>query len=210
MFNFDYDVLQKVLEELRKNEFNAYFAENTEAAKKMILEMIPPGSTVGVGGSFTVRQMGLVELLKKRGNTVYDHWDKELGAEEIRKTLLCQRTCDVFLCSTNAITRDGQLINLDGSGNRVSSMIFGPGKVIVVAGLNKLVDDVQSGIHRVKNKVAPELYARKKAPAPCAAAGYCVNCRPPAKQCRALVIIEARPRMNADFNILLVGEELGI
>nr|WP_243270127.1 LUD domain-containing protein [Thermanaerosceptrum fracticalcis] len=120
------------------------------------------------------------------------------------------KNSDVFLCSTNALTLDGQLINLDGSGNRVSSLIFGPKKIIVIAGVNKIVDNVESGIARVKNVVAPELYRHKNAPAPCAKTGYCINCHPPVKQCRALVILEARPRINTDFHIILVGENLGI
>lgn len=204
------EVVQEVLNELRRNEFDAYYAQNSSQAKKLVLEMIPAGASVGVGGSLTIRQLGLVETLKERGHIVHDHWDENLTAEGLRQVLRDQRTCDVFLCSTNAITRDGQLINLDGSGNRVSSMIFGPRKIIIVAGINKIVENVERGIDRVRNLVAPTVYRRKKSPAPCATAGYCINCRPPVKQCRALVILEARPRINEDFNIILVGEELGV
>ncbi|MDN5348219.1 MAG: hypothetical protein PWP65_1783 [Clostridia bacterium] len=206
----DNEIVKEVLRELKKNEFNAYYAQNGDEARKLVLEMIPEGASVGIGGSLTIRNLGLVEALRQKGYKIYDHWDETLTPEELKQTFRNQRTCDVFLCSTNAITRDGQLINLDGSGNRVSSMIFGPQKIIVVAGINKIVENVEQGIHRVKNVVAPENYRRRNSPAPCAKTGHCIDCRPPAKQCRALVILEARPRISADFNVVLVGEELGI
>ena len=202
--------VQQVMRELEKNEFHAFYVPDGAAAKETVLKLVPAGKSVGVGGSVTIRDLGLVEELRQRGHTVYDHWDKSLTPLQLKETLRGQRNCDVFLSSSNAIAKDGQLVNLDGSGNRVSCLTAGPEKVIVVASVNKITADVAAGIDRTKNLAAPENYRRKSMNTPCAKSGYCSNCRPPAKQCRALLILGARPRLIPDFNVILVGESLGI
>lgn len=201
---------RQVVEALQKNGFAVSYVDTASLAREFILNIVPAGASVGIGGSVTIRQLDLLKEFKKRGNRVYDIWDRALNPEELKATYLAHRTCDVFLCSTNAITLDGKLINVDGSGNRVSSMIFGPGKVIVVAGINKIVTDIEAGIKRAKSIVAPRLYQMKNSPAPCAKTGYCIDCNLPAKQCRVITIIEGRPRANENFTIVLVNEELGI
>lgn len=201
---------RQVVEALKKNGFEVYHVDTAALAQDFILKIVPVGASVGIGGSVTIRQLDLPKEFKKRGNQVYDIWDQTLNAEELKATYLAHRTCDVFLCSTNAITIDGHLINVDGSGNRVSSMIFGPGKVIVVAGINKIVTDVEAGIRRAKSIVAPRLYQMKNSPVPCAKTGYCIDCHVPAKQCRVITIIEGRPRGNENFIVVLVNQELGI
>lgn len=115
---------------------------------------------------------------------------------------------DLFLSSANAVTLNGELVNIDGIGNRVNSTTFGPGKVILVAGYNKIVEDVQEGIKRIKNVAAPLNARRLNIDVPCAKVGKCVDCNSPNRICRVLVILERKPSLT-DIFVILVGEELG-
>jgi L-lactate utilization protein LutB len=148
------------VEALNKVGFTGIFARTGEDAVKAVLEAIPQSASVGIGGSVTVRELGIHEALKARGNKVFDHWDTSLSAEERAKARDSQITADVFLSSTNALTMKGTLINIDGTGNRVASMIFGPKTSIVVCGYNKIVADVEEGLARVRNYAAPVNYKR--------------------------------------------------
>jgi len=120
-----------------------------------------------------------------------------------------QQRADFFLTSTNALTMDGKLINVDATGNRVSSMIFGPAKVIVIAGVNKLVKNLNEGLSRLKKVAAPKNCQRRKDPTPCAQDLVCHNCDTPARLCRVTTIIEKRPWGIKEFTVILVGQELG-
>ncbi|HHY95451.1 MAG TPA: LUD domain-containing protein [Firmicutes bacterium] len=201
--------VEKCLDALRKNEFDAHYAPDAETAKELILSLVPPGARVAVGGSVTIREMGLPEILQERGHCVEDAWQRFENQEEAQESARRRLLADVFLCSTNALTVDGKLINVDGSGTRVNAMIFGPRRVIVVAGVNKLVRDTEEGIWRAKNVAAPMVYRGKSAHTPCAVSGRCTSCLPPTRQCRVVTIIEARPRANTDFHVVIVGERLG-
>jgi len=117
-------------------------------------------------------------------------------------------SCDLFLSSSNAVTMNGELVNIDGAGNRVNSITYGPGKVILVSGYNKLVDDVQDAIKRIKNVVTPMNARRLKIDVPCAKTGKCSDCNSPQRMCRAMVILERKPLLT-DILVILVGEELG-
>jgi hypothetical protein len=128
--------------------------------------------------------------------------------EEILQIRKAQMTCDLFLSSTNAVTLNGYLVNIDGIGNRVNSSVFGPGKVILVAGFNKIVDDVEEAIKRIKNVSAPLNARRLNIDVPCAKVGKCVDCNSPNRICRAVVIHERRPTLT-DILVIIVGEELG-
>src|SRR3990172_1013490 len=119
---------KKAVEALKKNAFNAMYVDNIEAARKEILNLIPKGARVGVGGSMTIRQTGVLETLEKQGNVLYDHWKQELSDEEVFKIRKAHLTCDVFLTGANALTLDGMLVSTDGIGNRVGAMIFGPNR----------------------------------------------------------------------------------
>ncbi|MDO8723129.1 MAG: lactate utilization protein, partial [Syntrophales bacterium] len=121
---------KKAVEALKKNAFNALYVDNIEDARKEILNLIPKGARVGVGGSMTIRQTDILDILEKQGNVVYDHWKPELSEEDILKIRRAHLTCDVFLTGVNALTLDGMLVSTDGIGNRVGAMIFGPKRVI--------------------------------------------------------------------------------
>lgn len=209
MKNIPEEIIRKVLESLRKNEMEALYFLTAHEAQVEILKRIPGKAKVGIGGSVTLREMGLIQDLKKRGNEVYDHWKEGLSKEGRMEVGRKQQRGDFFLTSTNALTMDGKLVNVDATGNRVTSMIFGPEKVIVVAGINKIVKTVNQGLARLKKVAAPQNCRRRKDPTPCAQDLICHDCDSPARLCRVTTIIERRPWGIKEFVVILVGQELG-
>lgn len=201
-------VLEQTVKALTKHGMEAAWVSSSQEARDRVLEMIPEGASVGVGGSITIRQIGLLSALQETRHTVYQHWQPNLTKEGRLQILQSAREADVYLASTNAVTLDGQLVNIDMTGNRVSSMIFGPKKVILVAGVNKIVRDFTEGIWRTKNVVTPPNARRLGLKTPCAQLGYCTDCDSPERLCRAITIIERRPSMT-DLTVLLVNEDLG-
>ncbi len=199
---------KKAVERLVAHEFEAIYARTKEEAVQELWRRITPRQKIGVGGSVTIRGLGIFEKLEAEGHTIYNHWKPGLSNEnaiEIRKS---QMTSDLFLSSVNAVTLNGELVNIDGIGNRVNSINFGPGKVILVVGYNKIVEDVQEGIKRIKNVAAPLNARRLNIDVPCAKVGKCVDCNSPNRICRVIVIHERKPSLT-DILIILVGEELG-
>jgi len=200
---------QKCVQALQRNGFKALYCPTAKSAREEVIRLAGQPHSVGFGGSVTVRNLGLVDHFRQNGCQVLDIWDENLSAKELLNIRRATLTCDVFLASANAVTLDGCIINLDGTGNRVSASIFGPQKIILVVGVNKIVPDVATGIARTRQVAAPQNYIRKTSPAPCAETGVCNNCRMPAKECRVLVILEAVPKGTPDYHVLVVGEELG-
>jgi hypothetical protein len=200
--------LELAAKALTKHGFKAVVASSKEEAAAKVLEMIPAQARVGIGGSITVRELGLIPALQARGNPVVHHWKPGLSREEdlaIRKEEL---SCDVFLASSNAVTMTGELVNIDGVGNRVASQFFGPGKTILVAGVNKLAKDVPEGIWRARNIACSANSRRLGLKSPCGVAGYCNDCDSPDRSCRVLVIMERQPS-RSDVTVVLVNEDLG-
>jgi len=186
------------VENLKKNRFNALYVSSKEEACKAVLDMITVDKRVGVGGSSTLREIGVVEALAKRGNTMYDTRVPGLSREDILKVRQSHLTCDVFLSSSNAITVDGKLVNADGTGNRVAAMIFGPPKVIVVAGFNKIVENLDEAVARVRYVASPMNSKHM---------GTEQNYNPD-RPYGVLTIIEHKTS-NTDLTVILVGEDLG-
>jgi L-lactate utilization protein LutB len=203
------ETIDRVIERLRRNEMEAVYFSTVAEAKAEVLRRIPERAKVGIGGSITLREMGIPEVLEKKGHEVYDHWRAGLSKEKRQEVGKKHQRADVFLTSTNALTLDGKLINVDATGNRVTSMIFGPGKVLVICGVNKIVRNLNEGLARVKKVAAPRNCQRRKDPTPCAQDLICRNCDTPARLCRVTTIIERRPWGIKEFAIILVGEELG-
>lgn len=201
--------IQRTVKALESNGFKTIIASDKNEALVEALKLIPEKAKVGIGGSVTVREVGLVQELSKRGNEVLENWSRKVTPEEdmtIRKGHL---TCDIFITSSNAITEDGKLVNIDGMGNRVASMIFGPKKVIVIAGINKIVKEVHAGIDRIRNIAAPMNVKRAGGTTPCVT-DVCdlEKCQPPNRHCHVITIIEKIP-VKTDTTIILVKEELG-
>ena len=199
---------EKVVKALEKNNFQAHYAVNRTVAIEKALSLIPAGATIGVGGSWTLKELGIPEQLAKNGHTVYDHNIPGLTMEESlalrRKDLLS----DVFLSGANAITLDGQLVNTDGSGNRVAAMSFGPKKVIVIVGVNKIVSDLDAAMERIETVAAPINNKRLDRPNPCTITGMCMDCQGSTRICNITSILHKRPPA-IDFHVIVVGEELG-
>ncbi len=199
---------KKAVEKLVAHDFKAIYVRTKEEAAQEVLKQITPKQKIGIGGSLTLRELGILEKLEAQGYTVYNHWKPGLSRETMLEIRKSQMTSDLFLSSVNAVTLNGELVNIDGIGNRVNSSIFGPGRVILVAGVNKIVEDVQEGIKRIKNVAAPLNARRLNIDVPCAKAGKCVDCSSPNRICRVIVIHERKPSLT-DIFIILVGEELG-
>jgi hypothetical protein len=201
---------RRAAEALKRRDFNAHYVETQDKAREMILREVPPGATVGVGGSVTIRGLKVLEALKARGHKIFDHWDVPRDPRDesfiVRRG---QQTSDVFLASTNAITLEGQLVNIDGAGNRVNALAFGPKKAIVVAGVNKIAANLDSAIRRIKEVAVPLNCRRLNISPPCIQAGKCVDCRVPQRTCRITTIIEWKPPFFSDYLVIIVGENLG-
>ena len=215
-----------VVKNLQRRHINArYFATRTEA-REAILGMIPPWVTVARGDSITVDQVGILpELVKRQQNTILDpfRWDADgyyIDSETERRRMKREAfSADVFLAGSNAVTLDGKLVNIDGLGNRVAPMVYGPDRVILVVGTNKIVTDVDEALERIHQVAAP-MNARRHylrhhedslADLPCVRTGRCVDCTHDEKICCYTVIIEGTMSSERDrLHVVLVGEELGI
>lgn len=204
-------IVHKTVQSLQNNNIAALYAETADEACRQVLQRIPEGSKVGYGGSLTLDQLKLKDTLRKGNyNLLYRHLYEMSQAEQdkVRRESLF---ADVFLTSTNALTMQGQLVNIDGTGNRVAALVFGPRKIIVIAGVNKIVPDYAAALDRIKNRVAPIHAKRRNKNLPCATTGYCVNCHSPERFCNALVVIQHQYLKNKDrITVVIVGQELGI
>jgi len=202
-------VAKKIIEQLEKRGMEGSYAANAAQARDEIMAMIPQGSTVYRCGSMTAVSMDLwPRVAKIPGVEVIDPFQPGLSFEDSleprRKGLLA----DVMITSTNALTLDGKLVNLDGLGNRVAAMIFGPKKVILIAGMNKVVPDVETAMARIKHYSGPVNATRMNIQTPCAENGICVDCKAPARICNIWSVIE-RQRIKGRIHVKLVGENLG-
>jgi hypothetical protein len=198
----------RAVEALRRNNFDAAYFETQADVLAAVLKFIKPGTTVGFGGSQTTRLLGLSQEVTKAGGIVLNHNAPDLPAEERIEIMRKQQVCDVFICSSNAITTNGYLCNLDGHGNRVSAMIFGPRKVIVIAGTNKICKDEAAAWDRIRAIAAPLNMKRLARPNPCTKTGECMDCNLPTRGCNAYVTLRRKPSLT-DFSVFILGENLG-
>lgn len=198
----------KVVKALERNNFTAAYFEKRAEAVEHILSMIPQSATVGVGGSATIEELGLTNQLEALGNTIFNHNKPGLSPEEKLATRRKQLTCDVFLSSTNAITLDGKLVNVDGAGNRVAAMIFGPKQAIVIVGSNKIVKSTAEAEQRIKLYAAPINNKRLGQANPCTTTGECMDCQRPSRICNVTTIMHKKP-LAIDIHVVVIGEHLG-
>ena len=196
-----------VIKGMEKRHMEAYYCETSEEAKALALSLVPGGSSVSFGGSVTLGETGVLAALRKRTDiTLFDR-DTANGPEEVKKIMHDALSCDYYFMSSNAITHDGELVNIDGNGNRVAALIYGPENVIVIAGVNKIVKDTEEGISRTRNAAAPPNCVRLNKNTPCAVNGVCGNCLADTI-CDQIVITRAS-RVPKRLKVILVGEELG-
>lgn len=200
--------IQTAVKALNRHGFKAEFIADCESAKKLILGRIPGDARVGIPGSKTIRQLGLDQALRERGQTTYDHWLAGLSAEEVLKMRKAQLTCDVLLSSANAITESGEIYNMDGVGNRIAPMIFGPALVLIVVGKNKIVPDLESARERLRKIAAPQRAAELNLKLSCVQSGECYDCNSPARICRAELILHRAPSLTR-IEVYIIDKELG-
>ncbi|HQH43204.1 MAG TPA: lactate utilization protein [Syntrophorhabdaceae bacterium] len=201
-------IIFRTIKALESNFFKAEFFSNRDSLLTQILKDIKPGEKIGFGGSVTIRELGIVERLKEKDAIALDHWKEGLEPHEIAEIRMAQLTSDLFLTSANAITENGEIINIDGIGNRVNAMTFGPKKVIIVAGINKIVPDIEAAIDRIKRVAAPMNAKRLNLPLPCAETGHCHDCNSDKRICRIISILVKKPSQT-DISVYLINEELG-
>ncbi|HWQ74112.1 MAG TPA: lactate utilization protein [Syntrophomonas sp.] len=199
---------RKAVEALQKNEFTAVYCANREEAISYILNEAKSASSVGLGGSLTLQELGIVPLLQEMSKEIIQN-SKTLTEEERRQVGRRMFCSDLFLSSSNALTLNGFLVNIDGTGNRVASLIFGPAKVIVVLGRNKIVENTELALKRIKEFAVPANSRKNGTKNPCAGTGFCIDCQTPSRSCRITVILERKPRLQ-DFHVLVVNETLGL
>ena len=196
-----------IIKNLQKRQMVGYYCPDRASALQKVLELIPSGASVGWGGSVTLNETGILDAVRAGDYQVLDR-DTAVTPAEQKKMYGAICAADCFLMSTNAITLDGELVNVDNRGNRVSFLCFGPDKVIVVAGMNKVVPDVESGIRRTRDIAAPPNTLRLNRKTPCSVTGRCGDCQSPDCIC-AQTVITRRSAFKDRIVVVLVGEELG-
>ena len=195
---------QKVIKGLESRNMTGYYAADKEAALQQALGLIPEGSTVTMGGGMSVHEIGLVKALNE-GN--YNFIDRDAMTDK-RAAMLAAYDADFYLMSANAMTEDGILVNIDGNANRVSALAQGPRKVIVIAGMNKVCDDVDGAMKRARNVAAPINAQRFGLNTPCARTGSCMNCKSPDTIC-CQFLITRYSKHPGRIHVILVNDDLG-
>ena len=197
----------KMVKQLERRHFEAYYCATAEEARQQVNKLIPDGSSVTWGGTMTVRDMGIPEMLKQRGTL--DVWDRDTvtTAEEKQEMYYRAFHADYYLSSANAISEDGVIVNIDGNGNRVAAITWGPKRVIFVIGLNKVAQTVEAALQRARSTASPVNAARFDINTPCHVDGVCHNCNSPESICNYVHFLRNSPR--GKHLVVLVGEDFG-
>lgn len=195
-----------IIENLSKHQIEGYYAQDRDEALEIACRFLSPGSTVSWGGSATLNEIGFIDAVNDSDCIVLDR--SQISPEDMDEFYGRVAVCDYYYMSTNAITIDGQLVNIDGNGNRVASLIHGPKNVIVIAGMNKVASDIPSAFKHVRDIAAPANTVRLNKKTPCANVGHCCDCYSPGCICSQFVITRRSNTPNR-IKVILVGEELG-
>ncbi len=200
--------IQTALDALNKKGFNAVYAASKNEAQGHVFSLLGDGETVGAGGSATLYETGIIDALVSSGHVVYQSDLAQKRGQDRDEAKRLGMTADVYLTSTNALTLEGDLINIDCSGNRVAAMLYGPHKVIVVAGRNKLTPNPHTAIARIKTKACPPNARRLGFDTPCAKTGICADCNSPDRLCNVTVRIQWPPR-GREYHVILIDGDFG-
>jgi hypothetical protein len=208
------EAIKRTIKAMRSRRFDARFARSREIARDMVLELVPLGATIGIGDSSSLRQIEIVEELEARGHQIVNPFRSSVLPEEgnvhsIDSMLRQSLGRDIYITGANVVTMDGQLVSVDGAGNRVAGMIFGAPKVIVVLGQNKIVPDFEAALERIKKVIAPAHAKHRGFHTPCARTGECTDCRGKNRICAVVTIMESKPMMT-ELSVVLVGDDLGL
>ena len=198
---------ERIIKGLESRNMEGYYVESKKEALKKAVALIPKGSSVGWGGSASVDDIGIKVVLKTGEYVIYD---RDNGSDSIEKKKIERQIfgCDYFLCSSNAITEDGILVNIDGNSNRVAAIAYGPEHVIMIVGMNKVAKDVEAAVYRARNEAAPINAQRFDLDTPCKNLGTCMNCMSKDTICCEFLVTRFS-RHPGRIKVILVGEELG-
>ena len=198
---------ERMIKNLKRRNMEAFYCKTSSEAINKVLELIPDGSSITWGGSMTIRDMGLPDALRQKGT--YEVLDRDLveGNEEKIQMYVRAFTADVYLSSANAISEDGVIINIDGHGNRVAAITWGPKKVIFIIGLNKVAQTVEAALARARSTASPINASRFDIKTPCQVDGMCHNCNSPESICNYVHFLRNSPR--GKHTVILVGEDWG-
>ncbi|BES65724.1 lactate utilization protein [Gottschalkiaceae bacterium SANA] len=200
------DAVRNTIKALKENGFEVQYFKNSSDLKTTLMEQIPLSSSVGIGGAKTIHELGLHRDLTKRGQPVFWHW---LGDQSQRtSTLQLASQTNIYLSSANGITEDGKIINIDGVGNRTSSICYGHEKIYFIVGTNKISKNASDSIHRIKTEACPQNAERLDLQTPCRYLKKCTDCSSPDRMCNITLILEKCP-MKADISVFIVPEKLG-
>lgn len=200
--------VNRTIEALEKNNIRGYYVENEKEVFNIIKGIINNGDTVAVGGSMTLEEIGVIDFLRDGDYKFLDRYKKDITQEEIKLIYRKSFSADGYLTSTNAITEDGSLYNVDGTGNRVAAMLYGPEKVIVICGVNKLVKNLDEAIMRNREISAPANAKRLNKTTPCAKVGYCMDCNNQDRLCNEYTLIK-RQRDKGRMTVIFINKNLG-
>lgn len=203
--------MESLVKALGERGYTVLRATTAAAARESILGLLrQTDRSIGIPGSCTVRELGLLEALTQQGKQVIEHWGRTFTSPQERAaTLHAENAADVFITSVNAITEDGTMTWVSGTANNVAGILFGPSRVLIVVGRNKIVRDQEAAMERIRTIAAPLNARRLGLTTPCAATGTCMDCPPARSICRATVTLSAAPQLS-DMTVLLVDEDLGL
>jgi L-lactate utilization protein LutB len=199
---------KKACEALKSNGFDARYVATGAEALEGVASFVKAGMKVGFGGSMTVAAIGVAARVRQVGAEVLDHNAPGLDDRQKMEIRRAQLTCDVFVSGSNALTLEGEIVNVDGAGNRVAALTFGPKKTVVVMGVNKIVRDLDEAFGRLETTASPMNNKRLDRPNPCVKTGMCEDCHGDTRICRVYQVLARRPSLS-DFTVIVVGEDLG-
>jgi L-lactate utilization protein LutB len=200
--------VKRVIENLEKNNMEGYYVPDENALIEKISEFVKEGDTISVGGSMTLFETGVIDYLKSGKFNYLDRYEKGLTPEDIKAIFRKSFSADAYFVSTNAVTENGELYNVDGTGNRTAAMIYGPDKVIVIVGVNKIVRDADEAVKRTKEFSSPANAKRLNKNTPCTKVGYCMECSSPERICNDYVLIRKQGQKGR-IKVIIVGKVLG-
>lgn len=211
--------IDKTMENLRRNNMEPYFCETSEEARELVKTLIGKGDVISSGGSVTLKQTGIIDIIKSSDYNYLDRSREGITREEVEEVYRKTFCADAFFTSTNAITENGELYNVDGNSNRVAAILYGPKSVVVVCGVNKLVKNIDEAIYRVKTKAAPPNTIRLGIDTYCAKKGQCVSlnkenpelcegCHGSGRICCNYVVCAQQRHVNR-IKVIIINEELG-
>lgn len=200
--------IDRTIDNLRKHNMEGFFVKDDMELIELLKELIAEDSVVGVGDSMTLFETGIIDFLREGNYTFLDKYKKGIISEEKKQIYIQNFSADTFICSTNALTENGELYNIDGNGSRVAPMLYGPKQIILVTGINKIVRNIEEAEKRVRNYSAPIDAKRLDKKTPCTTLGYCVDCKSPNRICNDFVVIRGQ-FIKDRIKVIIVGKQLG-